>query len=320
MLSTFGGKGIEKILDAWSFRQAAPEWRKDRWTFPSNVSLLLEILPEEFKLKKPRNCTPSRRCSSLETPMLSGLESVNETRHCDGSCRAWTLLHGLSVWGASSIEAREFLHALSEMLEIPASPLAHAISDEDCAANMSWMVEALATDRYFNSGEDSLILLEVLRERPWLMQKRRNLEGAMKQCSEVDFEVRWLPFQLDPAASEKASSRMEAYAKKFGKGKEEVKQMGAWMKSKFDAAELPYNFTEYQTAKVSNTFDAHRVLTAAYKHGGAAAQDKAAEALFHSYFAKETPGIALETLPSDVAPGHCKEHSRGAASALNGAT
>ncbi|CAK9035861.1 DSBA domain-containing protein (Fragment) [Durusdinium trenchii] len=78
---------------------------------------------------------------------------------------------------------------------------------------------------------------------------------------------------------------MEAYAKKFGKGKEEVKQMGAWMKSKFDAAELPYNFTE--SALVSNTFDAHRVLTAAYKHGGAAAQDKAAEALFHSYFAKE---------------------------------
>lgn len=28
----------------------------------------------------------------------------------------------------------------------------------------------------------------------------------------MDFEVRWLPFQLDPAASEKASSRMEAVA------------------------------------------------------------------------------------------------------------
>lgn len=43
-------------------------------------------------------------------------------------------------------------------------------------------------------------------------------------------------------------------------------------------------------AQVSNTFDAHRVLTAAYKHGGAKAQDKAAEALFHSYFAKERLG------------------------------
>ena len=39
--------------------------------------------------------------------------------------------------------------------------------------------------------------------------------------------------------------------------------------------------------EVSNTFDAHRVLTAAYQQGGPEAQDKAAEALFHSYFAKE---------------------------------
>eukprot|EP00434_Breviolum_minutum_P010312 symbB.v1.2.009100.t1/scaffold573.1/size222803/9 len=108
----------------------------------------------------------------------------------------------------------------------------------------------------------------------------------MKECGEnLDFEVRWLPFQLDPRASEKPSSRMEAYAKKFGKGKEEVMQMGQWMKAKFDAAQLPYEFSE--AALVSNTFDAHRVLTAAYKHGGASAQDKAAEALFHSYFAKE---------------------------------
>lgn len=108
----------------------------------------------------------------------------------------------------------------------------------------------------------------------------------MQQCSEsLDFEVRWLPFQLDPSASEKPYSRMEAYAKKFGKGKEEVKQMGSWMKAKFDAAKLPYEFSE--AALASNTFDAHRVLTAAYKHGGAEAQDRAAEALFHSYFAKE---------------------------------
>lgn len=46
---------------------------------------------------------------------------------------------------------------------------------------------------------------------------------------DLEFQVRWLPFQLDPSASEKPSSRMEAYAKKFGKGKEEVKEMGQWM-------------------------------------------------------------------------------------------
>lgn len=81
-------------------------------------------------------------------------------------------------------------------------------------------------------------------------------------------------------------------------------------KSKFDAVQLPYAFTEAALAprshrfelisssdgrkslkfQVSNTFDAHRVLTAAYQKGGPEAQDKAAEALFHSYFAKEPPG------------------------------
>merc|ERR1712187_324446 len=75
------------------------------------------------------------------------------------------------------------------------------------------------------------------------------------------------------------------YADNFGKSKEEVKQMSGWMGQKFKDAGLPYNFTE--AALVSNTFDAHRVLTAAYQSGGAQAQDKAAELLFRSYFEEE---------------------------------
>ena len=57
------------------------------------------------------------------------------------------------------------------------------------------------------------------------------LLGAFRPLrrGDLEFQVRWLPFQLDPSASEKPSSRMEAYAKKFGKGKEEVKEMGLWM-------------------------------------------------------------------------------------------
>jgi len=78
---------------------------------------------------------------------------------------------------------------------------------------------------------------------------------------------------------------MEAYMSKFGKSADEVKQMSGWMGQKFQDAGLPFNFTE--KALVSNTFDAHRVLTAAYESGGAAAQDRAAEKLFHAYFAEE---------------------------------
>jgi len=107
----------------------------------------------------------------------------------------------------------------------------------------------------------------------------------MASRPDLEFDVRWLPFQLNPDASQQPSSRMQAYANKFGKSKEEVKSMAGWMGQKFSDAGLPYKFTE--AALVSNTFDAHRVLTAAYEKGGAQAQDKAAEILFHSYFAEE---------------------------------
>merc|ERR1712207_114189 len=72
------------------------------------------------------------------------------------------------------------------------------------------------------------------------------------------------------------------YMKKFGRSKQETMQMAEGMRQKFAAAGLPFNFKE--TDLTGNTFDAHRLLTAAYEKGGAAMQDKACESLFHSYF------------------------------------
>eukprot|EP00933_Yihiella_yeosuensis_P064279 TRINITY_DN67634_c0_g1_i2.p1 TRINITY_DN67634_c0_g1~~TRINITY_DN67634_c0_g1_i2.p1 ORF type:complete len:196 (-),score=56.71 TRINITY_DN67634_c0_g1_i2:243-830(-) len=113
------------------------------------------------------------------------------------------------------------------------------------------------------------------------------MEEAIKKCPDVEFDVQWLPFQLNPDASDTPASKIEAYGRKFGKSPDEVMQMGAWMGQKFKDAGLPYNFTEKGT--VANTWNAHRVLTAAYQQGGAAAQDKAAEVLFNAYFADELP-------------------------------
>lgn len=108
----------------------------------------------------------------------------------------------------------------------------------------------------------------------------------MSACSNLDFEVRWLPYQLNPKAREEPSSKIEAYMKKFQiSDKRRVMEMSAWMGNNFKQVGLPYKFTE--AGLVSNTFNAHRVLTVAYQEGGAAAQDKAAESLFHSYFAEE---------------------------------
>jgi predicted DsbA family dithiol-disulfide isomerase len=115
----------------------------------------------------------------------------------------------------------------------------------------------------------------------------------------MEFEVRWLPFQLTPDLSKEPSSKIERYMQKFGRTQEEVKMMGASMGQRFREVGLPFNFTE--KGLVSNTFDSHRVLTAAYKEGGSVAQDKAAEILFNAYFNEEKAPSDPEVLRAAAA-------------------
>lgn len=103
----------------------------------------------------------------------------------------------------------------------------------------------------------------------------------MSRRSDVEFEVKWYPFQLNPQGSKAPSSKLQAYMSKFGGTREQVMQMAGGMKQKFEAVGLPFRFTDADL--IANTFDAHRVLTAAAAKG-AAAQDAAAEVIFHGYF------------------------------------
>jgi len=70
--------------------------------------------------------------------------------------------------------------------------------------------------------------------------------------------------------------------KKFGKSKEEVAQMAQGMAQTFAKVGLPFKTSE--GSLVSNTLQAHRILTAVYKSGGPEAQDKAVEVIFNGYF------------------------------------
>lgn len=105
----------------------------------------------------------------------------------------------------------------------------------------------------------------------------------MAKRTDLEYVVRWLPFQLNSEAPAQ-SNKLEMYMKKFGMSKDQAKQKGDWMKQRFAEVGLPMEFRD--TDLTGNTFDAHRVLTAAYEKGGSEAQDKACEILFHSYFAE----------------------------------
>lgn len=123
---------------------------------------------------------------------------------------------------------------------------------------------------------------------------KRNLEEAISSNPDTDFEVRWLPFQLNPGASEVPSSKVEAYMNKFGRSRDQVMQMAMGMKSKFTEANLPFQFGD--ESMTSNTFQGHRVLTLAYQTNGHEAQDKAAEIMFHNYFSQHKAPNDPETL------------------------
>lgn len=103
----------------------------------------------------------------------------------------------------------------------------------------------------------------------------------MSKSEDLEFQVRWLPYQLAPTSSEEPMSRVTAYAAKFGRSNDQIEQMFKGKKVEFGKEGLPYSL---ENPKVANTREAHRVLTAAYKEGGPEAQDKAAEILFNGYF------------------------------------
>lgn len=120
----------------------------------------------------------------------------------------------------------------------------------------------------------------------------------MAKAPDLDFQVRWLPYQLSPGMSETPTSKEEVYMRKFNCSRERVQQMALGMQQQFASVGLP--FATGPGRLVSNTFQAHRVLTAAHQNGGAEAQDKAAEVLFRGYYgdgrAPSEPALLEEAL------------------------
>lgn len=100
----------------------------------------------------------------------------------------------------------------------------------------------------------------------------KQFEGA------ADFEVTWLPFQLNPAASKEGVDKMTMYKQKFGEDR--MNQMIPRMKQ--TGLEDGINFS--YGGKTGNTFDSHRLISWAQKQGK---QDALVEELFKNYFEQE---------------------------------
>jgi predicted DsbA family dithiol-disulfide isomerase len=114
---------------------------------------------------------------------------------------------------------------------------------------------------------------------PWCFIGKRRFEKALRMLPpDAQAQVRWLPFQLNPAMPAGGMDRKQYRTRKFG----------SWERSQaLDAQLIEAGATEGiafafdKMERTPNTFDAHRLIWLAGEQG---AQDAVVEALFQAYF------------------------------------
>ena len=115
---------------------------------------------------------------------------------------------------------------------------------------------------------------------PWCYVGKRRLEQAIAKIDDIDVEVRWQPFQLDPTLPPEGRDRKEYLESKFG-GPDEAKRIYSSIENAGKAEGLEFQFEKIAVSP--NTLDAHRVIRWADKVGDGI-QDRLVEILFNQFF------------------------------------
>jgi predicted DsbA family dithiol-disulfide isomerase len=113
---------------------------------------------------------------------------------------------------------------------------------------------------------------------PWCFIGKRRIERAMAMRPEVNFEVFWRPYRLDPNVPREGVDRRAYLKAKFGDSPRSS-AMGDAIRSEGTSEGIQFAFDKI--AKTPNTLDSHRLVRWA---GGAGVQDEVVERLFKAYF------------------------------------
>ena len=113
---------------------------------------------------------------------------------------------------------------------------------------------------------------------PWCYVGKRNFEAALAEFPDIQFDVRWRAYQLDPTIPQGGVDRKTYMERKFG-GKatgvhDRLVEVGGEVGIPFDSRAIRIS---------PNTLDAHRLLRWA-QASGPGAQNALAERLFQDYF------------------------------------
>lgn len=113
---------------------------------------------------------------------------------------------------------------------------------------------------------------------PWCYIGKRRLEKALPLLGNVEVEIRWLPFQLNPDMPEGGVARAEYRKAKFGSA-EKAKSLDARVAAEGAGEGIAFAFD--RMVRTPNTVRAHQLIDVAQKEGKGNA---VVDALFHAYF------------------------------------
>jgi predicted DsbA family dithiol-disulfide isomerase len=126
---------------------------------------------------------------------------------------------------------------------------------------------------------------------PWCYIGKRRIEGAMNELrDQFDFEVSYLPFELNPQTPKEGFNQKEYLEKKFG-GEERYHQLTNYVKSVASGEGLAFDFDKQK--KSPNTRDMHRIIWFAKEEGK---QLAIKEAFMEAYFEKSVDLTKRENL------------------------
>lgn len=115
---------------------------------------------------------------------------------------------------------------------------------------------------------------------PFCYIGKRNLEAALQEFEHADeVELEWRSFELNPQAPVDGESDMtEMLAAKYGYSREQALAMNEQVSERARQAGLDFRMADIVP---TNTFDAHRLIHLAARHG---LQAQMKERLLHAYF------------------------------------
>jgi predicted DsbA family dithiol-disulfide isomerase len=139
---------------------------------------------------------------------------------------------------------------------------------------------------------------------PWCVIGSKQLGKALVELDgEIEAEVRWLPFELNPEMGPEGEDWRDHVARKYGRTLEQAGENHDRLLQFGDRAGYDFRFAgegEGPPTRIWNTFAAHRLLKWALIEAGAEAQCRFKQALFDAHF-QQRRNVADPEVLLDVA-------------------